>query len=401
MKLSRQDDLPLLFQPYELRGITARNRIVVSPMCQYCSVDGSPTDWHLVNSGRYAIGGSGIVFYEETAVEARGRKSYGCASIERDDQIPAYARITRFIREMGAIPAIQLGHSGAKGSVKGAMDEWTPLTDGDTAGGLAPWQTVSAVERPFGDRRPASKAMDADDIATLVAAFAAAARRSDEAGFDICEIHGAHGYLIHQFLSPVTNRRSDGYGGDLAGRMRFALEVTEAVRAAWPQHKPLFFRVSARDGRGGLWDIDDSVALSAELKRRGVDVVDCSSGGIVGSSPMPLVARTPGYQVEFAARIRREIGMQTMAVGLITDAAQAERILRDGEADLIALARELMLNADWPVLAARAMGVEGAYDLLPPAFAHRLKRRDEVGKLPFNQIGAADVGKIDALVEST
>lgn len=391
----------MLFDPIELRGLTARNRVVVSPMCQYCSSEGAPTDWHLVNAGRYAIGGAGIVFYEETGVEARGRKSYGCASLHDDGQIPAYARITEFIRSMGSLSAIQLGHSGAKGSVKGAMDEWAPLTEADAANGLPPWQTISASATPFGEGRPPSKEMTTEDIAALVAAFAAAAVRSERAGFDICEIHGAHGYLIHQFLSPVTNRRSDGYGGDRAGRMRLALEITEAVRAAWPAHKPLFFRVSARDGRGGLWDIDNSVALSAELKRRGVDFVDCSSGGITGSSPMPVVPRTPGYQVEFAARIRREAGVQTMAVELITEAQQAESILREGQADLIALARELMLHADWPVHAAQELGVADAYDLLPPDFAFRLKRRDEVGRLPLNQMSGPGQGKIDALVELT
>ena len=395
-----QEGGPLLFQPWELKGITARNRVVVSPMCQYESVDGCPTDWHLVNSGRYAIGGAGTVFLEETAVELRGRKSYQCASIHHDGQIPAYARITSFIRAMGAVPAIQLGHSGAKGSVRGATDNWAPLTPEDSMRGLHPWQTVSASAQPFASG-PASKEIDDADIATLVASFADAARSSDKAGFDICEIHGAHGYLIHQFLSPVTNRRSDRYGGDLNGRMRFALEVTEGIRAAWPSDKPLFFRVSARDGRGGLWDVEDTVALSIELKRRGVDVIDCSSGGITGKSTMPVVARTPGYHVEFSARIKREAKVQTMAVGLITGAAQAEQILRHGDADLIALARQLMYNSDWPVHAARELGCQNCYDLFPPAFGFRLRRRDEVSRLPFGQMGPGVASEVDALIEST
>jgi 2,4-dienoyl-CoA reductase-like NADH-dependent reductase (Old Yellow Enzyme family) len=218
--------------------------------------------------------------------------------------------------------------------------------------------------------------MDHDDIRGVLVAFRDAAKRATDAGYDICEIHGAHGYLIHQFLSPVSNRRTDAYGGPRENRMRFALEVAETVRAAWPQDRPLFFRVSAVDGKGGLWGLDDTVALARGMKARDVDLVDCSSGGIGGDSEMPLVPRVPGYQVPYASRVRRETGIMTMAVGLITEPAQAEAVLAEGHADLVAMARELMVHADWPLRAAKELE-GGHYDLMAPSIAHRLRRRDE------------------------
>jgi 2,4-dienoyl-CoA reductase-like NADH-dependent reductase (Old Yellow Enzyme family) len=218
--------------------------------------------------------------------------------------------------------------------------------------------------------------MDHDDIKTVLTAFRDATHRAVDAGYEICEIHGAHGYLIHQFLSPVSNRRADGYGGDRAARMRFALEVAETVRAAWPTDKPLFFRVSAVDGKGGLWGIDDTVELARELGQRDVDLVDCSSGGISGDSPMPLVPRVPGYQVPYASRVRKEAGVMSMAVGLITEPHQAEAVLREGHADLVAMARELMVHADWPLRAAKALTGD-PFKLMAPSIAHRLRRRDE------------------------
>jgi len=255
--------LPLLLQPIALRGIFSRNRIVVSPMCQYQSKDGGPTDWHLVNLGKYAIGGAGIVFTEETAVEERGRKTYECAGIYSDGHIPAYRRITDFIRSQGAIPAMQLGHAGRKASSDVPWNDFRPLDDSDAARGLKPWIGVSPS--PIAAPRPGSSMpieMSISDIRDMMDIWREAALRSVDAGFDICEIHGAHGYLIHQFLSPLANKRHDAYGGDLKGRMRFALEVTETVRAVWPQDRPLFFRCSATDGPGGHWAIDDTIVLS-------------------------------------------------------------------------------------------------------------------------------------------
>jgi 2,4-dienoyl-CoA reductase-like NADH-dependent reductase (Old Yellow Enzyme family) len=377
--------LPLLLQPVALRGIFARNRIVVSPMCQYQSMSGAPTDWHLVNLGKYAIGGAAIVFTEETAVEERGRKTYECAGIYSDDHVHAYRGITDFIRSQGALPAIQLGHAGRKASSDVPWKNFKPLDEADAARGLKPWVGLSASAIP--DPRPGSSipiVMSTSDIRDMIEVWRDAALRSVDAGFDICEIHGAHGYLIHQFLSPLANRRNDSYGGDLNGRMRFALEVTEAVRAVWPQDRPLFFRCSATDGPEGLWSIDDTIVLSRELRDRGVDVITCSSGGISGPINTAIVPRHPGYHVAYSDRVRREAGIKTVAVGLITEAHHAEQILRDGQADLIALARELLYNPHWPVHAAKGLGIENYLDVLPFALSWWLKRREEVRQLKPN-----------------
>jgi 2,4-dienoyl-CoA reductase-like NADH-dependent reductase (Old Yellow Enzyme family) len=377
--------LPLLLQPMVLRGIFARNRIVVSPMCQYKSEHGGPTDWHLVTLGKYAIGGAGIVFTEETAVEERGRKTHECAGIYSDGHVGAYRRITDFIRGQGAIPAIQLGHAGRKASSDLPWNDFKPLTESDAARGLKPWRGISASAVP--DPRPGSPApipMSVADIRQMIETWRDAALRSIDAGFDICEIHGAHGYLIHQFLSPLANRRNDGYGGDLQGRMRFALEITEAVRAIWPQDRPVFFRCSATDGPGLEWTIEDTVVLSRELMARGVDVITCSSGGIAGPINTALVPRTPGYHVAYADRVRREVGIKTVAVGLITEAHHAEQILCAGQADLIALARELLYNPHWPVHAAKALGIENYLEVLPQYLSYWLKRREEVRRLSLS-----------------
>jgi len=372
---------PLLFTPLALRGLTVRNRVVVSPMCQYSSAEGGPTDWHLVHLGKFALGGAAVVFCEETAVEERARKTYGCAGIYADRFTPTYHRITDFLRQNGSIPAIQLGHAGRKASCGPPWTNFKPLTDEDAKNGMQPRRGVSPSAIPPRADAPAPLEISADDIKTILTAWREAAQRSLNAGFDICEIHGAHGYLIHQFLSPLANKRSDAYGGDLNGRMRFALEVAETVRAVWPQDKPLFFRVSAVDGDGGAWDMDDTVVLAGELKKRGVDVVTCSSGGINGPLNMAIVPRTPGYQVPYAERVKRDTGMMTCAVGLITEARQAEDILQSGQADLIALARELMYNPNWPVHAAKELGYNDYLELLPPAYSWWLKRREAIRAL--------------------
>lgn len=392
---------PLLFSPLELRGTRLKNRIMSSPMCQYLSVDGHPQDWHHAHLGRLAIGGAGLVFHEETAVEARGRKTYDCAGIWSDDHIPSYRRLTALVRQCGAVPAIQLGHAGAKASSHGAMRDWAALRPEDAAQGLAPWDAVSPSGIATGRNRPAPVELSTGEIADIVDAWAAAARRADAAGFDVVEIHGAHGYLIHQFLSPLTNRRGDRYGGARSNRMRLALEIVEAVRAAWPRERPVFFRVSALDGKGGLWDLDDTVALAAELGRLGIDAVDCSSGGLSGPSAMPLVPRVPGYHLPYARAVREGAGIATVAVGLITQPEQAEAALRDGDADIVAMARTLMQEGDWPVRAGRALNIADPYGQMPESYAFRLRRRDEIAALPVNAPGTAIPAGIVELIETT
>ncbi len=378
---------PLLFTPITIRGVTSKNRIVVSPMCQYNSDDGGPGDWQMMHIGRLAVGGAGIIFGEETGVEARGRKTYKCAGIWDDKHIPMYRKLTDFIKEQDAVPAIQLGHAGRKASCHTATEDWRPLEDKDAAVGMPPWQGLAPSALDQLPRRFIPKAMDQNDIRTVLDAWREATRRSMDAGYDILEIHGAHGYLIHQFLSPVSNHRNDAYGGDRAGRMRFALEVAEVVRDAWPQDKPLFFRVSAVDGEGGIWSLEDTVALSKELKDRDIDLVDCSSGGISGDSEMPMVPRIEQFQAGFADRVRREAGIMTIAVGGITQAQQAEDILQSGRADLVALAREFLWNADWAAHAAKELGAVDPYGQMPHEYAYRLRQREKQKEMPINQGG--------------
>jgi 2,4-dienoyl-CoA reductase-like NADH-dependent reductase (Old Yellow Enzyme family) len=369
---------PLLFTPLRLRGVTARNRVVVSPMCQYSSESGGPTDYHLVHLGKFAMGGAGIVFCEETAVEARGRKSHHCAGIYDDAHVPGYRRINDFIRSQGAVPAIQIGHGGRKGSGCSPWEGYRPLTDEDAKHGHAPWRTVSSSAIPASAQAPAPHALTLEEMRGVVESWRTAATRALDAGYDIIEVHAAHGYLIHQFLSPLANRRDDAYGGDLQGRMRLCLEILEAVRDAWPADRPVFMRVSAVDGVNGAWSADDTVVLARAAKERGVDIVTTSSGGIAGPGTATPVPRVPGYHVPYAAKVRREAGVGTIAVGLITEPRHAEEILREGHADLIALARELLWNPNWPAHAARELGVPGYLDLLPRGYAWWLKRREDI-----------------------
>jgi 2,4-dienoyl-CoA reductase-like NADH-dependent reductase (Old Yellow Enzyme family) len=339
----------MLFEPLTIRGVTLRNRIGVSPMCQYSAVDGYVTDWHLVHLGSRAAGGAGAVFMEATAVEPEGRISPWDTGIWNDEHVPPLKRITDFIRSQGAVPAIQLAHAGRKASVQRPWEGGRPIPP--SAGG---WQVVAPSPIPFQEGDPAPLELDSDDIRALTHRFADAARRALAAGFDIVEIHGAHGYLIHEFLSPLSNVRKDEYGGSLGNRMRFALEVTAAVRAIWPERLPLFYRISATDWVQGGWSVDDSLALARELKTRGVDLVDCSSGG---NSTRQKIALGPGYQTPFAARIRQEAGIATAAVGLITGTKQAEEILCGGQADLILMAREFLRDPYFPLHAAQEEGV--------------------------------------------
>jgi len=349
-------DLPHLLQPLALRSLHTRNRVVISPMCQYSAQEGHLTDWHLVNLGRYAIGGAGIVFTEATAVQKRGRITHGCPGLWTDSQISGHARVAEFALLNGAIPAIQLGHAGRKGGMQRPWFGNGPLDAADTARSDMPWTPVGPSALPVADGWPLPHALTQADIDTLVADYASAARRALAAGYKIAEVHGAHGYLLHSFLSPLSNKRDDAYGGDLAGRMRLALEITQAVREVWPDDLPLFFRTSAVDGTPEGWSLEDTVTLATELKRIGVDVMDCSSSGIAGSATAGVPQkRQPGFQVPYAERVRKDADMATMAVGLITHPQQAEDILAKGQADLIAIGREALVNPMWALHAAQTL----------------------------------------------
>jgi len=363
--------IPALLQPLTVRGLTLRNRLVVAPMCQYSVTDGLVGDYHLVHLGRFALGGFGLVVVEATGVTADGRISHGDVGLWSDEQIPGLARIVDFLHAQGAAAGIQLAHAGAKASSRRPWDGGGPVTPENARPGEEPWPTVSASEVPVGPGWPTPHALTVEELAGIREAFVAAARRSLGAGFDLVELHAAHGYLLHQFLSPLTNRRTDAYGGSLEGRMRFPLEVADAVRAVWPADKPLFVRVSAVDGSREGITIEDTVAFARELKARGVDAVDVSGGGIGGGWEHPLGY---GYQVPFAAAIRAEADLPTMAVGLIVDARQAEAIVADGSADLVALAREAQDDPNFAVHAARAL-TEGSCETYPVQAGPRLASR--------------------------
>ncbi|HRY42663.1 MAG TPA: NADH:flavin oxidoreductase/NADH oxidase [Thermoanaerobaculia bacterium] len=338
-----------LFEKLALRSITLPNRIGLAPMCQYSAVDGLANDWHLVHLGARAVGGAGLVMTEAVAVSPEGRISPGDLGLWADGQVGPLARIASFLAAQGAVPAIQLAHAGRKASTKRPWDGGGRALPAD--GGWEPVFAPSTV--PFDEGWQVPEALDADGMARLAAAFAAAARRAADAGFLVAEIHAAHGYLLHEFLSPIANRRGDAFGGSLEHRMRFPLRVVEAVRAAWPTDLPLFLRLSATDWVDGGFVPDEAVAFAREAKARGVDLVDCSSGGM---HPQAVVPVAPGYQVPFAARIRKEAEVATAAVGLITEPLQAEEILVSGHADLVLLGRELLRNPHWPLAASEQLG---------------------------------------------
>lgn len=377
--MTESNAIPLLFSPLQLGGVTLRNRVVVSPMCQYASErDAGPSDYHLVHLGQFAMGGAGLIFCEETAVEDRGRKSYHCAGIYDDKHLAQYRRINDFIRQHGAVPGIQLGHGGRKGSGRPPWDGYRPLTLDDAARGETPWTTISSSEVAPGATATKPHELSLSEISEVVANWREAALRSADAGYDIVEIHGAHGYLIHQFLSPLVNKRTDAYGGSLDNRMRFCMGIVEAIRAVWPKDKPVFLRLSAVDGSGDAWTLEDTVHVTRAAKARGVEVVTPSSGGIGGAGSATLVPRAPGYHLPFSRRVRAEVAIKTLAVGMITEAKQAEQILQDGDADLIGIAREFLWNPYWTVHAARELGLANYHDLLPRTYAWWLKRRDEI-----------------------
>lgn len=366
---------PLLFTPVRLRGVELHNRLVISPMCQYCASDGLADDFHLVHLGKMAMGGAGLVFTEAIAVHEHGRISHGDLGLWHDGQTAPLRRVTDFLRRFGAVPAIQLAHAGRKASMQRPWNGNGPLDERDFAAGDTPWPVVAPSALPVGDGWLVPHALSISELGTLKEAWRSAALRALDAGFEVAEVHAAHGYLLHEFLSPLSNRRSDAYGGSLENRMRFPLEVVETVRAAWPADKPLFVRISAVDGIDGGWTLDDSVLLARALAERGVDVVDCSSGGLAGSATAARIPRGPGFQVPFAEAIRREARVATMAVGLILDAEQAEGVLRAGAADLVAIGREALFDPNWPLHAEQALCGDERFLSWPRQYGWWLARR--------------------------
>ena len=340
-----------LFAPLNLRQLVLPNRIVIAPMCQYSAVEGNVGDWHVMHLGQLSHSGAGLLIIEATGVAPEGRITPNCPGLWSDANEAAFARVLGAVRRYSSMPiAIQLAHAGRKASCAVPWKGGKPLHE--HAGG---WTTVAPSAIPFNDSDPAPLALDAAGIARIRDAFVQAARRADRLGIDAIEIHAAHGYLLHQFLSPLTNQRGDEYGGNLENRMRLTLEVYSAVRAAWPQHKPLGIRISASDWVDGGWDLEQTVQLAQALKALGCDYIHASSGGL---SPRQQIALAQGYQVPFARTIKRETGLTTIAVGLITEPRQADIIVADGSADLVALARGMLYNPRWPWHAASVLGAQ-------------------------------------------
>jgi 2,4-dienoyl-CoA reductase-like NADH-dependent reductase (Old Yellow Enzyme family) len=343
-----------LFEPFNLRSLELPNRIMVSPMCQYLAEDGSATDWHLMHLGQFAMGAAGLVVAEATAVSREGRITHGDLGLYSDGNEEALGRVVRFCRRHGVAKlGVQLAHAGRKASTQLPLDGGRPLAHDQT-----PWTTFSASAVPFDPTWHTPEALDEAGIAKVKGDFVAAARRAHRLGLDLIELHMAHGYLMHQFLSPLSNRREDAYGGSLENRMRLPLETFAVVRGVWPESKPLTVRFSATDWVEGGWDIEEAVEFARRLKELGCDAIDVSSGGL---SPAQKLAIGPGYQVPFAERVRREAGIPTIAVGLITKPAQAEAIIAEGKADMVALARTVMDDPRWAWHAARELGAETAY----------------------------------------
>ncbi|HYS09787.1 MAG TPA: NADH:flavin oxidoreductase/NADH oxidase [Myxococcales bacterium] len=342
----------MLFDPLQIREVTLRNRVVVSPMCQYSSEDGFANDWHLVHLGSRAVGGAGLVFTEASAVTPEGRISPQDLGIWKDEHVEALARIVRFVDGQGGVAGMQLAHAGRKASTQQPWKGNRVLAPGED-GGFRPIYAPSPI--PFRPDDPVPEELDSKGIARIVKAFGDAAARAQAAGFRVLEIHSAHGYLLHELLSPLSNRRADSYGGSFENRIRALLEVTRSVRGRWPEKFPLFVRISATDWAEGGWDLEQSVELSRRLAREGVDLIDCSSGGLVPGVKVPV---GPGYQTPFAARIRREAAIRTGALGMIRAAYQAEHILRTEQADCVVVARQLLRDPYWPLTAARKLGAQ-------------------------------------------
>jgi 2,4-dienoyl-CoA reductase-like NADH-dependent reductase (Old Yellow Enzyme family) len=367
---------PLLFQPVNIRGLTLKNRLVVPPMVHYRAGPGNTCGtFHVVHLGRFALGGFGLVFVEATAVEEVGLINEYDLGIWNDEQAQSFKPLIAFVKGEKAAIGIQLAHGGRKSSSQRAMDGMGPLTPQQIQAGAKKWQPVGPTSEPVAPGWLTPRQLTADECRAMVRTWGAAARRAIGAGFDAIEIHTAHGYLLASFLSPVSNTRNDEYGGDRERRMRLPLEIVEAVRTEMPETMPLFVRVSAVDGAQGGWNLDDTIAFAMELKARGVDVIDCSSGGISGSATAAQVPRGLGFQVPFAERVRKDVGMATMAVGIILEAQQAEAILENGQADLIAVGRQSQFNPNIAQHWAHDLGINRKFEDWTPEYGWWLEKR--------------------------
>jgi len=368
----------LLFSPLKLRDLTLRNRIVVSPMLTYSGRNGYATDFHQVHYGKFAMGGAGLIIVESTKADPRGCTTPRDLGLWKDDFVPRLSQIVSFVKSFGAAIGIQLGHSGRKARNAVPWEGRKPLASHPGVDHGEDWELIGPSAIAQGNSYFMPRELTVADIQALIEMYVKAAVRADHAGFDLLEIHGAHGYLLHQFLSPASNQRTDRYGGSLQNRMRFALEITEAIRAVWPSGKPLFMRISAVDEAG--WSVEDSAGFAKELGAKGIDVIDCSAGGMSGGSVVdPEKPPGYGYQVPYAAGVRKLSGVKTMAVGHIIHADQAEQILRDGSADLVAIGREMLHNPNWPMDAAEKLGVDKPFAIVPPPYAYWLEKRAAAG----------------------
>jgi 2,4-dienoyl-CoA reductase-like NADH-dependent reductase (Old Yellow Enzyme family) len=369
--------VPALFSPLTLRGLTLRNRVVLSPMCQYAALDGMVQDWHHQHHARFAAGGLALGFVEATSVTRDGRITHGCTGIWDDKHVPGLRKIVDLYHAYGAAAGIQIGHAGRRASAERPWDGAAPIKL-DKTGPEAGWMRVAPSAIAEREGYPVPHALTESEIEDTIAAFVAATQRALAAGFDVVEIHGAHGYLIHSFMSPISNRRSDAFGGSLEKRMRFPLLVAEAVRGTWPAEKPLFYRASFVDGVAGGTTVEDTVALARQLKARGVDVIDCSGGGMAGSISLSSSKLLPGFQVPYAAAVKREAQMASMAVGAILEPKQAESVIANGEADLIAIGRQFMAEPHWVYRAALELGHPEPDSVLVKNYAFYLSRRADV-----------------------
>ncbi|MBL6851471.1 MAG: NADH:flavin oxidoreductase/NADH oxidase [Candidatus Puniceispirillales bacterium] len=364
-----------LFSPFKIKSKTLRNRIVLSPMCQYKAKDGMISEWHLQHYSRFAFSGLGGAFIEATGVSPEGRIGHGCTGIWSDNHIEGLSKITKTFKDYNCVSGIQLAHAGRKASFLRPWDGASPITNEDT---IEPaWQTIGPSAIPINDKSPVPKEMTKEDINKVRNEFKLAAQRADKAGFDMIEIHGAHGYLLHSFFSPISNQRNDEYGGSFENRIRFALEIIADIKSVWPDDKPIFYRLSSIDAPGEGATLEDNVRLAIALKQSGIDVIDCSSGGITGSPVLTKSKIIPGFQVPYSEKIKKEAEISSMAVGAIINPEQANDIIMKNRADLVAIGRELLADTQWVYKAATHFGLENSKDYLPESYSFYLSRRDE------------------------